>query len=100
MSTERAERSQTVFKKPKSYDDESDDCIDTWIEVLKLNFEELKLSKKPDFSTLTSNLEGTALKSIMAKRTNERDSARMNFDILLSRSESCVQGHQARVKFE
>ena len=36
----------------------------------------------------------------MAKRTNERDSARKIFDILLNRFGSGVQGHQAMVKFE
>ena len=36
----------------------------------------------------------------MAKRTNERDSARKIFDILLNRFGSSVQGHQATVKFE
>ena len=36
----------------------------------------------------------------MAKRTNERDSARKIFDILQNRFGSGVQGHQAMVKFE
>ena len=36
----------------------------------------------------------------MAKRTNERDSARKIFDILLNHLGSSVQGHQAMVKFE
>ena len=36
----------------------------------------------------------------MAKRANERDSARKIFDILLNRFGSGVQGHQAMVKFE
>ena len=36
----------------------------------------------------------------MAKRTNERDSARKIFDILLNRFGSGVQGHQDMVKFE
>ena len=82
-STERGERSRRTLKKPKSYKDESDGCIDTWIEVM-----------------LTSNLEGTALNCVMAKRANERDSARKIFDILLNRFGSSVQGHQAMVKFE
>ena len=58
-STERRERSRRTLKKPKSYKDESDDCIDTWIEVMKLHFEEESLSKKQECSALTSNLEGT-----------------------------------------
>ena len=92
--------SRRTLKKPKSYKDESDGCIDTWIEVMKLHFEEENLSKKQECSALTSNLEGTALNCVMAKRANERDSARKIFDILLNRFGSGVQGHQAMVKFE
>ena len=66
-STERGERSRRTLKKPKSYKDESDGCIDTWIEVMKLHFEEESLSKKQECSALTSNLEGTALNCVMAK---------------------------------
>ena len=99
-STERGERSRRTLKKPKSYKDESDGCIDTWIEVMKLHFEEESLSKKQECSALTSNLEGTALNCVMTKRANERDSARKIFDILLNRFGSGVQGHQAMVKFE
>ena len=99
-SAERGERSRRTLKKPKSYKDESDGCIDTWIEVMKLHFEEESLSKKQECSALTSNLEGTALSCVMAKRANERDSARKIFDILLNRFGSGVQGHQAMVKFE
>ena len=99
-STERGERSRRTLKKPKSYKDESDGCIDTWIEVTKLHFEEESLSKKQECSALTSNLEGTALNCVMAKRANERNSARKMFDILLNRFVSGAQGHQAMVKFE
>ena len=45
-STERGEKSRRTLKKPKSFKDESDDCIDTWIEVMELHFEEENLSKK------------------------------------------------------
>ena len=99
-STERGERSRRTLKKLKSYKDESDGCIDTWIEMMKLHFEEENLSKKQECSALTSNLEGTALNCVMAKRANERDSTRKIFDILLNRFGSGVQGHQAMVKFE
>ena len=99
-STERGERSKRTLKKPKLYKDESDGCNDTWIEVMKLHFEEENLSKKQECSALTSNLEGTALNCVMAKRANERDSARKIFDILLNRFGSGVQGHQCMVKFE
>ena len=89
-----------TLKKPKSYKEESDGCIDTWIEVMKLHFEDENLSKKQERSALMSNLEGTALSCVMAKRTNERGSARKIIDILLNRFGSGVQGHQTIVKFE
>ena len=44
-STERRERSRRALKKPKSYKEESDGCINTWIEVMKLHFEEESLSR-------------------------------------------------------
>ena len=89
-STERGDKSRRTLKKSKSYKDESDGCIDTWIEVMKLHFDEENLSKKQECSALTINLEGTALSCVMAKRTNERDSARKIFDILLNRFGSGV----------
>ena len=99
-STERGERARRTLKKPKSYKDESDGCIDTWIEVMKLHFEEKNLSKKQECSELTNNLEGTALNCVMAKRANERDNARKIFDILLNRFGSGVQSDPAMVKFK
>ena len=42
-STERGEKSRRTLKKPKSFKDESDGCIDTWIEVMELHFEEENL---------------------------------------------------------
>ena len=66
----------------------------------EVHFEEENICKKPECSALTSNLEGTALSRVMAKRTNEQDSARKIFDILLNLFCSGVQGHQAMVKFE
>ena len=38
-TNERSENSKRVFKKARCYKDESDGCIDAWIEVLKLHFE-------------------------------------------------------------
>ena len=55
-------------------------------------------SKKLECSALTSNLEGSVLSRVMAKRSNERDSARKIFDTLLNRFGSGVQGHQAMLK--
>ena len=67
-TNERSEKSRSVFKKPRCYKDESDGCIDTWIEVMKLHFEEEDLSERQECSALTSNLEGTALNCVMAKK--------------------------------
>ena len=46
------------------------------------------------------HLDGTSLNFVMAKRANERDSARKIIDIVLIRFGFGVQGHQAMVKFE
>ena len=97
---ERSEKSRRVFKKPRCYEDESDGCIDTWIEVMKLHFEEEDLSESQEYSALTSNLEGTALNCVMAKKQYQRDTAEK---ILLNRFGSFgsgVQGHQAMMCFE
>ena len=55
-TNERSEKSRIVFNKPRCYKDESDGCIDTWIEVMKLHFEEEDLSERQECSALTSNL--------------------------------------------
>ena len=59
--SESSERSRKVFEKSRCDKDESDGCIDTWIEVMKLHFEEEDLTERQECSALTSNLEGTAL---------------------------------------
>ena len=79
--------------------DESDGCIDTWIQVMKLHFEEEDLSERQECSALTSNLEGTALNCVMAKKQYQRDTAEKIFEILLNRFGSGVQGHQAMMHF-
>ena len=99
-TNERSEKSRRVFKKPRCYKDESDGCFDTWIEVMKLHFEEEDLSERQECSALTSNLEGTALNCVMAKKQYQRDTAEKIFEILLNRFGSGVQGHQAMMRFE
>ena len=47
-TNERSEKSRRVFKKSRCYKDESDGCIDTWIEVMKLHFEEEDLSERQE----------------------------------------------------
>ena len=99
-TNERSEKSRRVFKKPRCYKDESDGCIDTWIEVMKLHFEDEDLSERQECSALTSNWEGTALNCVMAKKQHQRDTAEKIFEILLNRFGSGVQGHQAMMRFE
>ena len=83
-STESRERSRRTLKKPKSFKAESDGCVATWIEVMKLHFEEENILKEQECSALTSNREVTALNCLTARMTNERDSARKIFDVLLN----------------
>ena len=99
-TNERSENFRRVIKKPRCYKDESDGCIDTWIEVMKLHFEEEDLSERQECSALTSNLEGTALNFVMAKKQHQRDTAEKIFEILLNRFGSGVHGHQAMMRFE
>ena len=99
-TNERSEKSRRVFKKPRCYKDESDGCIDTWIEVMKLHFEEEDLSERQECSALTKNLEGTALNCVMAKKQYQRDTAEKIFEILLNRFGSRVQGHQAMMRIK
>ena len=42
---------------------------------MKLHFEEEDLSERQECSALTSNLEGTALNCVMAKKQYQRDTA-------------------------
>ena len=89
-TSERSENSRRVFKKPRCYKDESDGCIDTWIDVMKLHFEEEDLIERQECSALTSNLEGTALNCVMAIKQYQRDTAEKIFEILLNRFGSGV----------
>ena len=72
-------RNQDAIKK------ESDDCIDTWMEVKKLRFEEEDLSERQERIALTSKLEGTALNCVIAKKQYQRDTAEKIFEILVNR---------------
>ena len=72
-TNERSEKSRKVFKKARYYTDESDGCIDTWIEVLKLHFEEEDLSERQECRALTSNLEGTAVDLMRFEKRRRRE---------------------------
>ena len=52
---------------------------------MKLHFEVEDLSERQEFSALTSNLDGTALNCVMAKKQYQRDTAEKIFEILLNR---------------
>ena len=45
------------------------------------------------------NLEGTALKCVVAKKEEERNTADEIFDLLLNQSGSGMKGHQAMMRF-
>ena len=99
-TNERKEKTRRVFKKPRCYKDESNGCIDTWIEVMKLHFEEEDLSERQECSALTSNLEATALNCVMTKKQYQRDTAEKILEILLNCFGSGVQVHQVMMRFE
>ena len=90
-----------TFTKPKEFKDDSDGCIDTWVEVMRLHLEQDNLNDERQACTaILSNLEGTALKCVVAKKEEERDTADKIFEILLNRFGSGMKGHQAMMRFE
>ena len=77
--------SRKTFKKPKEFKDDSEGCIDTWVEVMRLHLEQDKLNDERQACTaILSNLEDTALKCVVAKKEEERDTADKIFEILLN----------------
>ena len=56
--------------------------MDTWIEVMKLRFEEEELTERQEYSALTKNLKGTVLSCVMAKKQYQRETAERIFEIL------------------
>ena len=94
-------KSRKTFKKRKEFKDDSDGCIDTWREVMRLHLEQDNLNdEKQACTAILSNLEGTALKCVVAKKEEERDTADKIFEILLIRFGSRMKGHQAMLRFE
>ena len=51
-------------------------------------------------TAILSNLEGTALKCVVAKKEKGRDTAEKIFEILLNRFGSGMKGHQAMMRFK
>ena len=71
-SDRRDGKSRKTFKKPKEFKDDSDGCIDTWVEVMRLHLEQDNLNDETQACTaILSNLEGTALKCVVAKKEEE-----------------------------
>ena len=102
-SSERGSgKSRKTFKKPKGFIDDSDGCIDTWVEVMRLHLEHDNLNDERQACTaILSNLEGTALKCVVAKKQEERGTVDKIFEILLKRFGSRMKGHhQAMMRFE
>ena len=58
------------------------------------------MSERQKFIALTSNLEGTALNCVIAKKHNQQNTADKISEISLNRFGSGVQGHQAMMRFE
>ena len=94
-------KSRKTFNKPKEFKDDSDGCIDTWVEVMRLHLEQENLNDERQACTaILSNLEGTALNCVVAKKEEERDTSDKIFEILLNRFGSGMKGHQAMMRFE
>ena len=82
-------KSRKTFKKPKDFNDDSDGCIDTVFDVMRLRLEQDNLnSEKQACTAILSNLEGTALKRVVAKKEEELDTA----DKILMRFEKEEKG--------
>ena len=94
-------KSRKTFKKPKEFRDDSDGCIDIWVEVMRLHLEQDNLNdERPACTAILSDLEGMALKCVVAKKEEEPDTADKIFEILLNRFGSGMKGHQAMMRFE
>ena len=86
---------------PKEFKDDSDGCIDTWVEAMRLRLEQDNLNDERQACTaILSNLVGTVLKCVVAKKEEERDTADNIFEILLKRFGSEMKGHQAMMRSE
>ena len=94
-------KSRKTFKKPKELKDDSDGCIDKWVEVMRLHLEQDNLNDERQACTaILSILEGTASICVVAKKEEERDTSDKIFEILLNRFGSGMKGHQAMMRFE
>ena len=68
---------------------------------MRLHLEQDNLNDERQACTaILSNVEGTALKCVVAKKEEERDTADKIFEIMLNRFGSGMKGHQAMMKLE
>ena len=68
---------------------------------MRLHLEQDNLNDERQACTaILSNLEGTLLKCVIAKKKEERDTADKKFETLLNRFGSGMKGHQAMMGFE
>ena len=68
---------------------------------MRLHLEQDKLNdERQAFTAILSNLEGTALKCVVAKEEEERDTADNIFEILLNRFGLGMKGHLIMMRFE
>ena len=94
-------KSSKTFKKPKEFKDDSDGCIDAWVEVMRLHLEQDNLNDERQACTaILSNLEDTALEFVVAKKEEERHTADKIFEILMNRFRSGMKSFQAMMRFE
>ena len=79
------------------FKDDSDGCIDTWVEVMRLHLEQDNLKdEKQACTAMLSNLEGTALKCVTSKEEEERGTAYKIFEIVLNRFGSGMRFEKRR----
>ena len=94
-------KSRKTFKKSKDFKADSDGCIDTRVDVMRLHLEQDNLNdERLACTAILSNIEGTALKCVGEKKEEERDTAEQIFEILLNRFGSGMKGHRAIMRFE
>ena len=69
-------KSRKTLKNSKKFKDNSDGCIGTWIEVKRLYLEQDNLNEERQACTaILRNLDGTALKCVVAKKEEKRDTS-------------------------
>ena len=71
------------------------------MEIIRLHLEQDNLIDESQACTaILSNLEGTALKCVVAKKEEERDTSDKIFEIMLNRFGSGMKGDQVVMRFE